>query len=135
MTDQAITVSPEPVEMGLTAPQEKAAECLADGGRFWQAAEQAEVDIRTISRWSHEEAFIEYCVQLRQAARATRKAKRERVIRLALDIEAKVLSGEVVDDKLAARAAAILAQTEYRVWEADSPDSWISGVEQRLRAG
>lgn len=62
------SVEAEPVEMGLTVPKEKAAECLADGGRFWQAAEVAGVDIRTVSRWAKEEEFIDHCVQLRQAA-------------------------------------------------------------------
>lgn len=131
MTEDLTTIEPEPALMGLTVPQEKAAECLADGGRFWQAAEMANVDIRTITRWVHDETFIDYCVQLRQAARATRRAKRERLIRAALDVEYAVLTGAKVDERIAARAASILAQTEYRVWTEDSPDSWISGIEQQ----
>ena len=131
MADDQITVTPEAEILGLSEQQEKAAEVLADGGRCWQAAKVAGVDIRTVQRWATDETFVEYCVELRRSIRAVRRAKRERIIRQALDVQGEVLSGDRRGDDPAAKLAErILEQTEWRVWERD-PDSWIERAERR----
>lgn len=132
MTDDQITVTPEAESLGLSEQQEKAAECLADGGRFWQAAQVAKVDIRTVQRWAQDETFVAYAVEIRRSMRAARRAKRERNVRLALDLEEQVLRGErTADDPAARLAERILEQTEWRVWERD-PDAWVDRAERRL---
>jgi hypothetical protein len=148
MTPDPITVTSEPVvrpsgrrersavqvdpDTGVTAEQERAAEVLAEGGRLQQAAEAAGCTIQTVQRWCNEQAFIEYTVNLRASQRAQRAAKRSRRIRQAYDIEHEVLSGRLdADDPRAVRAAAILRDTEDRVYRGDDDDS----VDTRVLVG
>ena len=89
---------------------------LAEGGRQHQAAKAAGVTLRTVQNWCEDSNFSTFVGLIRADSRERRRQKRDKVIALALDIEAEVLSGSrSADDPIAKRAASILQQTEYRV--------------------
>lgn len=121
-----IVANAELTDEELTIRQEKAAEVLADGGTRAQAASAAGVTWRTIERWCNEPQwgdFQAYTVELRRSLQATRRAKREKVVRMALDVMAEVLAGERdYSDDRAREARDILRDTEWRVYLADGHD-------------
>jgi hypothetical protein len=138
MTDKPITVrsgemrpsaTTDP-DTGLTPQKELAAEMLAEGKRRREVQEAIGCDLVTLWRWCQEEAFIAYAVEVRKSLRSSRQAEREALIRDALIVDRAVIAGTIdADSPRARRAAEVLRDTEYRVYERD--DAGIADIIRR----
>ncbi|MCK9496142.1 MAG: helix-turn-helix domain-containing protein [Dehalococcoidia bacterium] len=97
-------------ERALTTEQnavrrEVAAYWLAIGVTQQRAADECGVDLRTVQRWCAEQDFQQHVADLRQQAFAEIEPQMWANVRLALDVERRMLNGEVQGDDPAWGAA------------------------------